>query len=96
LADRVKIYGLRFYIAMARPFGLEVDQALEDALEDGYELGFRQGFGGLGKFVELFGQGLGQGLVLNKNLYALVVGTAEFGVFGSFFPMILNSDEMGM
>jgi hypothetical protein len=58
LADRVKIYGLGFDIAVACPLGLEVDQALKDALEEGYELGFWQGFGGLGKFVQLFRQGL--------------------------------------
>ena len=96
MADRVKIYGLRFDIAVACSLGLEVDQALKDALEDGHELGFRQGFGGLGKFVEFFGQGLGQCLVLNKNLYALVISTTEFSVFRSFFPVILNSNEMRM
>ena len=96
MADRVKIYGLGFDIAVACPLGLEVDQALKDALENAQELGIRQGFEGLGKFVELFGQGLGQGLVLDENLDALVVGTAEFGVFRSFFPVIFNCDEMGM
>jgi hypothetical protein len=35
-------------------------------------------------------------LVLDENLDALVVGTAEFGVLGSFFPVIFNCDEMGM
>ena len=57
MADGVEVDGLGFDIAVTGVFGLEVDEALEDGLEDGEKLGLRQGFGGLGEFVELFGQG---------------------------------------